>query len=177
MRSFIQEQKLFFVATAASEGTVNLSPKGMDTFRIVGEKTVYWLNLTGSGNETAAHLIEDKRMTLMFCAFKGNPLILRLYGRAKAIHPSDLQWEKYINRFPNIPGARQIIKVSVDLIQTSCGMGVPIFQFKRDRDELYNWAKEKGDEGIKKYWEEKNRYSLDGTPTRIGHSKNIDRSK
>lgn len=113
----------------------------------------------------------------MFCAFKGNPLILRLYGRAKAIHPSDLQWEKYINRFPNIPGARQIIKVSVDLIQTSCGMGVPIFQFKRDRDELYNWAKEKGDEGIKKYWEEKNRYSLDGTPTRIGHSKNIDRSK
>lgn len=167
LADFIQQQKLFFVGTATNDGRVNVSPKGLDTLRVVTEDRIVWLNLTGSGNETAAHLCENGRITLMFCAFEGDPLILRLYGHARAFHPRDTEWNSLITLFPAIPGARQIIDVSVDLVQTSCGFGVPLFEFKSDRDQLKEWAEKKGPEGIRKYWEEKNHTSLEGKPTGI----------
>jgi Pyridoxamine 5'-phosphate oxidase len=165
LAGFIQRQKLFFVGTAADDGRVNVSPKGMDTLRVVTEDRVVWLNLTGSSNETAAHLRENDRITLMFCAFEGDPLILRLYGHARIFHPHDTEWDSLITFFPTIPGARQIIDMSVDLVQTSCGFGVPFFEFKAERDQLEKWAEKKGPEGIQKYWQEKNQVSLDGKPT------------
>ena len=167
LTGFIQRQKLFFVGTAADDGRVNVSPKGMDTLRVVTEDRVVWLNLTGSSNETAAHLRENDRITLMFCAFEGDPLVLRLYGHARIFHPRDAEWDSLITLFPAIPGARQIIDMSIDLVQTSCGFGVPFFEFKAERDQLEKWAEKKGPEGIRQYWEEKNQISLDGKPTGI----------
>ena len=167
LAGFIQRQKLFFVGTAADDGRVNVSPKGMDTLRVVTEDRVVWLNLTGSSNETAPHLRENDRITLMFCAFEGDPLILRLYGHARIFHPRDAEWDSLITLFPAIPGARQIIDMSIDLVQTSCGFGVPFFEFKAERDQLEKWAEKKGPEGIRQYWEEKNQISLDGKPTGI----------
>lgn len=164
---FIQRQKIFFVGTAADGGRINVSPKGMDTLCVVTQDRVVWLNLTGSSNETAAHLRENDRITLMFCAFEGDPLILRLYGHAQVFHPRDAEWDSLIPFFPTIPGARQIVDMSVDLVQTSCGYGVPLFEFKADREQLEEWAERKGPEGIRKYWEEKNQLSLDGRPTGI----------
>ena len=167
LADFIQRQKLFFVGTAADDGRVNVSPKGMDTLGVVTENRIVWLNLTGSSNETAAHLRENGRITLMFCAFEGDPLILRLYGHARIFHPRDAEWNSLLPFFQTIPGARQIIDMSVDLVQTSCGFGVPLFEFKAERDQLEKWAEKKGSEGIQKYWEEKNQVSLDGKPTGI----------
>lgn len=167
LTGFIQRQKIFFVGTATDDGRANVSPKGMDTLRVVTEDRVVWLNLTGSGNETAAHLRENGRITLMFCAFEGEPLILRLYGHARIFHPRDAEWNSLLPFFPAIPGARQIIDMSVDLVQTSCGFGVPFFEFKAERDQLEKWAEKKGPEGIRQYWEEKNQISLDGKPTGI----------
>ncbi len=166
-QDFIQAQKLFFVATAAREGRVNLSPKGMDTLRLVDENRVLWLNLTGSGNETAAHLQEHDRMTVMFCAFEGNPVILRLYGHAHAIHPSDPEWHTLVQYFPSIAGSRQIIDLKVDLVLTSCGMAVPFYAYQGERDELERWAEQKGKKGIEDYWEAHNQISLDGRETDI----------
>ncbi|MFZ2300801.1 MAG: pyridoxamine 5'-phosphate oxidase family protein [Gallionella sp.] len=168
LSDFIRRQKIFFVGTAASDGRVNVSPKGMDTLRVVSANRVVWLNLTGSGNETAAHLLENNRITLMFCSFEGAPLILRLYGQAQVFHPRDAEWECLIPFFMGIPGARQIIDVSIELAQTSCGWGVPLFDFKAERDQLEKWAENKGPEGIRKYWEERNQHSIDGKPTGIG---------
>ena len=167
LAGFIQRQKLFFVGTATDDGRVNVSPKGMDTLRVVTEDRVVWLNLTGSSNETAAHLRENDRITLMFCAFEGDPLILHLYGHARVFHPHDAEWDSLLPLFPAIPGARQIIDISIDLVQTSCGFGVPFFEFKAERDQLEKWAEKKGPEGIQKYWEEKNQISLDGKPTGV----------
>jgi len=131
---FISRQKIFFVGTAAPDGRVNVSPKGMDTLRIEGRNRVCWLNLTGSSNETAAHLLESDRMTIMFCAFEGKPRILRLYGRARTIHPRDEDWNDLISMFPPVAGAWQIIEMAVDLVHSSCGMGVPRFDYAGDRD-------------------------------------------
>jgi hypothetical protein len=167
LTEFIIRQQIFFVATAAVDGRINLSPKGMDSLRIVSPNQVVWLNLTGSGNETAAHLLENDRMTLMFCAFEGDPKILRLYGHARCHYPDSPEWDAHIGRFPSLPGARQIIVMDVDLVATSCGFGVPLFDFRGERDELRDWAKKKGEEGIKAYWQERNRISLDGKPTGI----------
>jgi len=167
LQEFIEKQKVFFVGTAAAEDTINISPKGMDSLRIVDSKQLVWLNLTGSGNETAAHLIESPRMTLMFCAFEGNPLILRVYGTARAIHSQDNEWSKWISRFPALPGARQIFLMDIDRVQTSCGFAVPHLQYTGDRDELRNWSEKKGEAGIKEYWKENNQTSLDGKPTKI----------
>jgi predicted pyridoxine 5'-phosphate oxidase superfamily flavin-nucleotide-binding protein len=167
LQEFITQQHLFFVGTAASDGRINVSPKGMDTFRIINKNKVVWLNLSGSGNETAAHLIENDRITLMFCAFEGKPLILRLYGYAKVYHDRDSQWADLISLFPHFVGARQVIEVEIDLVQTSCGFGVPRFDFVEQRDLLTNWAEKKGSEGLKTYWKEKNQISLDGKPTKI----------
>ena len=164
---FIWNQSIFFVATAPAEGRVNLSPKGMDSLRVMDPNTIAWLNVTGSGNETAAHLLENDRMTIMFCAFEGKPMILRLYGQAKAYHARDAEWDELAQRFEMIPGARQIFVLNIDLVQTSCGMGVPYFEYKGERHQLTDWAEKKGAEGIAEYWEKKNQVSLDGKPTGI----------
>ncbi|HYQ70888.1 MAG TPA: pyridoxamine 5'-phosphate oxidase family protein, partial [Gammaproteobacteria bacterium] len=138
-----------------------------DSLRVIDSNRVVWLNLTGSGNETAAHVREFNRMTLMFCAFEGNPLILRLYGTARAIHRHDPDWADCYTLFNPLPGARQIFDMQVDLVQTSCGMGVPLFTCAGDREQLIDWATRKGEPGLKQYREEKNRTSLDGKPTYI----------
>lgn len=164
---FVKRQKMFFVGTAAADGRVNISPKGMDTLRIVSPNRAVWLNLTGSGNETAAHLREQSRITLMFCAFEGDPMILRLYGHARALHPRDQEWDTLLPFFPKLKGSRQLIDVAIDLVQTSCGMGVPFLDFKSERDQLEKWADKKGPQGLRDYWKEKNQISLDGKPTNI----------
>jgi len=166
-RKFIEKQKIFFVATAAKTGNVNLSPKGMDSLRVINENQVVWLNLTGSGNETAAHLIQNNRMTIMFCAFEGKPLILRLYGTAKIFHPRDNEFQQYINLFEENVGARQIVEMKVNMTQTSCGYAVPFMDFKEERTILNNWAKKQGKLKIETYWKEKNTTSIDGFETKI----------
>ncbi len=165
-QAFIQAQKLFFVATAAADGRINLSPKGSDSLRILNANRVLWLNLTGSGNETAAHLLESERMTLMFCAFEGDPLILRLYGQARAIHPDEPDWGELAKHFPDWLGARQIIDLHVELVQSSCGFGVPLFDYQGERGMMEAWAEKKGESGIQEYWRTRNHVSLDGLPTR-----------
>ena len=167
LKSFIEDQKIFFVGIAAETGRVNVSPKGMDSFRVINENKIVWLNLTGSGNETAAHLLRNDRMTIMFCAFEGKPMILRLYGQAKIYHPRDLEFQQYSTLFSEEAGARQIIEMDVDLVQTSCGYAVPLMDFKEERDVLRKWAVNKGQEKIEQYWEEKNSISIDGFETGI----------
>ncbi len=164
---FIAQQKLFFVGTATSDSRVNVSPKGMDSFRVIDSKRVVWVNVTGSGNETAAHIQSNPRMTVMFCAFEGAPLILRLYGTAKVTHKTSPEWHVLQALLPSLPGARQIFDLEVDLVQSSCGMAVPYFSYEGDRELLRDWAVKKGDEGIKEYWAQKNQFSLDGLPTHI----------
>jgi hypothetical protein len=165
-KTFIENQKMFFVATAGS-GKVNVSPKGMDTLRILNSNRVVWLNLTGSGNETAAHLLEHNRITLMFCAFEGKPNIVRLYGKANVYYHKDPQWTELIDLFPQLPGSRQIIDVKVELVQSSCGMAVPFMAYQGERVELKHWAEKQGEERLKEYRERKNTVSLDGKPTGI----------
>ena len=165
--AFIRQQQMFFVGTAGAEGFVNVSPKGMDSFRILDSHTVAWLNLTGSGNESAAHVLENGRMTLMFCSFDKQPLILRLYGRARAVHPRDSEWAELAAQFPDIPGARQVFVQHVSLVQTSCGYAVPRYDFSGQRETLRKWAENKGEGGIRDYWEENNTRSLDGKDTGI----------
>lgn len=164
-KEFIAKQKLFFVGTSGIDSKINVSPKGMDTLRVLDENRVIWLNLTGSGNETAAHLLENDRITLMFCAFEGTPLILRVYGRAKLYHKTDAQWGELIKQFPALPGARQIVDIEVEMVQHSCGFGVPLYKHQGDRTTLQDWAKKKGAEGIQEYQIEKNSKSLDGKST------------
>ena len=164
--AFIENQHIFFVATAA-DGLINLSPKGMDSLRVLAPDRIIWLNVTGSGNETAAHVQENPRMTLMFAAFEGNPMILRVFGRARAIHRKNPAWHELIPHFPPLPGARQIFDLRVDLVQTSCGMGVPLFEYVGERSLLESWARKLGDDGVRDYWRKHNQTSLDGKPTHI----------
>jgi hypothetical protein len=164
---FIAQQQMFFVATAAADGRVNLSPKGLDSLRILSANQVTWLSVTGSGNETAAHLLENPRMTIMFCAFQGKPLILRLYGTARAVYERDADWQEYARRFDLIAGVRQIFVMEVDLVQTSCGMAVPLFEYQGQRNQLVDWAETKGKTGIEQYWRDKNQLSIDQKPTGI----------
>lgn len=164
---FIENQKMFFVSTAPRKGRINLSPKGMDSFRVGGANRVIWLNLTGSANETAAHLIEDARMTVMFCSFEQDPMILRLYGQARAVHPRDEEWQQLLSLFPKQAGVRQVIVMDVDLVHTSCGYGVPLYEYRGERPLLNDWLEKKGEDGIRDYWESKNSISLDGKPTGI----------
>ena len=164
---FITAQKVFFVGTATADSRVNVSPKGMDALRVLSGNRVLWLNLTGSGNETSAHVQYDKRMTIMFCAFEGAPLILRLYGSARVIHQNDADWPALYSHFEPLPGARQIFDLSVDMVQTSCGMGVPYYTYTGDRPMLEEWATKKGEEGLQQYWENKNQSSIDNIPTHI----------
>ena len=164
---FIQQQHLYFVGTAGAEGYVNVSPKGMDSFRILDDSTVAWLNLTGSGNETAAHVLENGRMTVMFCSFDKQPLIMRLYGQATAVHPRDERWDELAALFPPYTGARQIFSLNIELVQTSCGYAVPYFRLEGERPTLTKWADNHGESGISDYWTEKNVKSLNGTDTGI----------
>lgn len=168
---FIQQQHLFFIGTAADEGRVNISPKGMDTFRVITPTKVVWLNLTGSGNETAAHLIKNNRMTIMFCSFEKKPMILRLYGSAKIFHNQDTIYNDYIDLFPEIAGSRQIITMDIDLVQTSCGYAVPFMDFNQERTQLKSWAEKQGEDRLKEYRKEKNTTSIDNYITEIDRSK------
>ncbi|MGL4743607.1 MAG: pyridoxamine 5'-phosphate oxidase family protein [Phycicoccus sp.] len=165
LESFIGRQQMFFVATAARDGRVNLSPKGLDSLRVLTPNRVVWVNGTGSGNETAAHLLDSPRMTLMFCAFDGPPRILRLYGTARAIHRPDPEWDDLERLFPATPGARNILDVTVDLVQTSCGFGVPLYDFQEQRPLMGSWAASRGADGVAAYQQEKNRRSIDGFST------------
>jgi Pyridoxamine 5'-phosphate oxidase len=167
LQDFIRQQQLFFTATAPQDGRINLSPKGIDTFRILDANTVAYLDLTGSGNETSAHLLENSRMTLMFCSFTEKPWILRLYGQGSVIRPRDRAWAEMIGQFPTLAGTRQIFQMQVEAAQTSCGMGVPMYEFQTHRDSLIQWAEKKGEAGLQQYWQEKNQTSIDGLPTRI----------
>ena len=167
IKQFIEQQKIFFVGTATADGKVNVSPKGMDSLRVLDKNRIAWLNVTGSGNETSAHVQENPRMTVMFAAFEGNPMILRLYGQAKVIHKNDSQWDELYSLFNPIPGARQIFDLEVDLVQTSCGMAVPFFDYVEEREQLKNWSVKRGEDGLIQYWQEKNQVSLDGKPTNI----------
>ncbi|WP_238367057.1 pyridoxamine 5'-phosphate oxidase family protein [Mesobacterium pallidum] len=164
---FIAEQHMFFVATAAATGHVNVSPKGRDSLRVLGPNRLIWLNLTGSGNETAGHLAQVNRMTVMWCSTTTRPLILRAFGTARTLHHDAPDWDDMVAQFGNPPGARQVYDMDVTLVQTSCGYAVPFMEFRSERDTLETWANDKGPEGIRAYWEEKNTQTLDGAPTGI----------
>jgi hypothetical protein len=167
LKDFIQQQQMFFTATAIATGRVNLSPKGIDTFRILDDRTVAYLDLTGSGNETSAHLLVDPRMTIMFCGFEQKPWIVRLYGQGIVVRSGDPDWERLVPHFDLLPGTRQIIQLNIESAQSSCGMGVPQYEFQGHRTELLQWAEKKGEAGIHQYWKDKNQISIDGLPTRI----------
>ena len=167
-RDFILRQHIFFVASAAASGHVNLSPKGLDSLRLIGNKRAVYLDLTGSGNETAAHLLADGRLTLMFCAFEGAPLILRLYGRGRCLRRGSAEYAEILAAaFAGFepPGARQMILLDVARVQTSCGYAVPFLSFAGDRPGLTQWAETKGEAGLEAYRRANNLVSIDGFPT------------
>jgi len=168
-RTFIETQPMFFVATAARDGRVNVSPKGMDTLRVLDDQRIVWLSLSGSGNETAAHLLDTPRMTLMFCSFSDKALILRVYGTAQAIHPRDAEWEEMLALFPTLAGSRQVYDLSIDTVQTSCGTGVATMAMgaQRGLEELEPFFSEMGEDGVRAYWQRKNTESIDGFATQI----------
>ncbi|MEL7114493.1 MAG: pyridoxamine 5'-phosphate oxidase family protein [Pseudomonadota bacterium] len=167
LADFIAAQHMFFVATAAPDGRVNLSPKGGDALRVVGPNRILWRNITGSGNETAGHLLESTRITLMWCSYTTKPMILRCYGTAQVLHPRDDDWAALNGHFPDHVGARQVFDMTVDLVQTSCGYAVPLMTFEQDRDVLDRWSVDKGSDGIAAYWSERNTTTIDGAPTGI----------
>jgi len=168
-QQFILNQKIFFVGSAplSGYGHINLSPKGTDSFRILNENKVAYMDIVGSGNETSAHILENGRITFMFCAFDGAPNILRLYGKGRTLLPGHAEWNELSSLFPIRLGTRQIILAEIDKVQTSCGFGVPYFDYKGERDQMEKWAEKKGEEGLKLYMEEKNQVSLDGLPTAL----------
>ncbi|QYR21342.1 pyridoxamine 5'-phosphate oxidase family protein [Paenibacillus sp. sptzw28] len=168
--AFIRKQHIFFVGSAPlkADGHVNLSPKGHDALRIFSPTEVAYLDLTGSGNETSAHLLENGRITFMFIALEGQPMILRLYGTGRVVLPGTDEWETLAPHFEMMPGARQIITAALHAVQTSCGYSVPYFSYEGDRETLRKWADTKGEEGLTAYRHEKNSISIDGLVTPIG---------
>ncbi len=166
LTAWIGEQRMFFVSTAplSGGGLINCSPKGLDSFRVLDELTVCYLDLTGSGVETIAHLRENGRITIMFCAFEGGPKILRLYGSGEAVLPDSPAFDELYALFEPISGVRSIIKVKLSRIQDSCGYAVPLYQYQGDRDTLIKWADSKGEDGVTDYQNQKNKRSLDGLP-------------
>ncbi len=168
LRAFITAQHMFFVASAplSADGHVNLSPKGLDCLRILSPQQVGYLDVTGSGNETSAHLLENGRITLMFCAFEGSPNIVRLYGTGRVILPSSLEWEATASHFTLFTGTRQIIVVDVERVQTSCGFAVPLYEYVEQRETLIKWAEVKEEQGaLEAYQQQKNLISIDALPT------------
>ena len=166
-RKFIEEQHMFFTGSAGPEGRVNISPKGMDSLRVMGPNRILWMNLTGSGNETAGHLLENPRMTLMWCSFTTRPQILRTFGTARAVHVNNSDWDELAQHFPAHRSARQIFDLDIDLVQTSCGYAVPFMEFQSDRDTMQKWVNDKSDAQIRDYWLTKNTQTIDGKPTGV----------
>ncbi|MBV9772570.1 MAG: pyridoxamine 5'-phosphate oxidase family protein [Gemmatimonadetes bacterium] len=181
LRAFIEAQPLFFVATAplSAGGHVNLSPKGYDTLRVLDANRVAYLDLTGSGNETSAHLLENGRVTFMFCAFDGAPKIVRLYGRGRTVLPGDEGWDELRALFPDFPGIRQVIIADVTWVQTSCGYAVPRMELVEERPTLIRWAEAHGEEALAQARQEKNAASIDGLPAPLAspgpHGRSLDR--
>ena len=167
---FIEKQHMFFVSTAplSAKGRINLSPKGLDCFRALSENQVAYMDLISSGNETSAHTLENGRITIMFCSFEGPPNILRLYGKGFTVLPGTEDWKIYAPHFKIYPSTKQIIVANIDLVQTSCGFGVPLYSYFGERDIHFEWAAKKGEEGLREYVLEKNLKSLDGLPTDLG---------
>lgn len=165
---FIREQHMFFVGTAGREGHVNISPKGYDVFRILSPNQVAYLDLTGSGNETSAHLLETNRITYIFISFEEKPLILRLFGDGKVVLSGSDEWDELVDLFPVLPGTRQIIVSNIDIVKTSCGFSVPFFSFEGERNMLNEWAENQGEDGLENYRRNKNEKSMDGFPTPLG---------
>jgi hypothetical protein len=168
-REFIEKQHIFFVATAplSADGRINLSPKGFDCFKVLSDHQVAYMDLISSGNETSAHTLENGRITIMFCSFDTTPNILRLYGKGFTVLKGTSDWEKYSSNFLIYPSTRQIIVMNVDMVQTSCGFGVPLYNYWGERDIHFEWAEKKGPEGLNEYIEKNNLESLDGLPTSI----------
>ena len=164
---FIKQQHIFFVGTAGAEGTANVSPKGMDTLRIVNERKKFLVFYEGIEIVQCFIVIANGRMTLMFCSFAKQPLILRLYGKANVIHSRDSEWKELSSLFDEYVGARQFFQLNIELVQTSCGFGVPFFEYRGERESMIKWAKSRGRDGIEEWWKEKNQISLDGKPTNI----------
>lgn len=169
VRAFIAKQPLFFVATAplSAEGHVNLSPKGMDCFRMLGENRVGYIDLTGSGNETSAHIAENERITFMFCAFEGSPNIVRLYGKGRTVLPEDAEWQGLVSVFPPHVGVRQIIVADIHRVSSSCGYAVPFLAYQGERETLKKFWEVKGEDAKPAYHQQKNLLSIDGLPTPI----------
>ncbi|GHB64982.1 pyridoxamine 5'-phosphate oxidase family protein [Persicitalea jodogahamensis] len=169
-KEFIENQHIFFVATAplSGDGRVNLSPKGLDSFRVLDDKRVAYMDLISSGNETSAHTLENGRITFMFCSFTAKPNILRLYGKGFTVLPGSDDWDLYAKGLTIYPSTRQIIVAEIDLVQTSCGFGVPMYDYAGERDFHFEWAEKKGAEGLIEYMKEKNLKSLDALPTDLG---------
>ncbi|MEM1075192.1 MAG: pyridoxamine 5'-phosphate oxidase family protein [Pseudomonadota bacterium] len=167
LTQFIHAQHIFFCASAAPQGRVNVSPKGMDSLRVLGPNRIVWRNLTGSGNETAGHLAQSNRMTLMWCSFGAKPMILRTFGSARTLHPRDSAFEDLNALFPFSHGARQIYDLSIDLVQTSCGYAVPFMDYVGERDVLKDWAENKGSNGVRDFWIDRNQKTIDGAQTHI----------
>ncbi|GIN62252.1 pyridoxamine 5'-phosphate oxidase [Robertmurraya siralis] len=169
---FINKQQLFFVGSAplTGEGHVNISPKGHDVLRILTPNEVAYLDLTGSGNETSAHLKENGRITFMFLSFENAPLILRLYGRGKVVLPETDEWDELAPNFSILPGARQIIYAKIDTVKTSCGFGVPYYTYEGERNTLHQWTDKKGEIELREYRKKKNSISMDGIVTPIGET-------
>ena len=164
LRAFINAQSLFFVSTAplAHDGHVNLSPKGLDSLRVLDERTVAYLDLVGSGIETVAHLRENGRIVLLWCAFEGPPKIVRLHGQGEVIEPADERFDELLAMFPAYPGVRSVIRVQCDRISTSCGLAVPRFEYRGQRTQLVDWADQQGPDKIVAYQRAKNCHSIDG---------------
>lgn len=161
---FIRKQHLFFVASAplANDGHVNVSPKGLDCLRILNDNQVAYLDLTGSGNETAAHITENGRITFMFCAFEGSPNIVRLYGTGRVVLPDTPEWEALAPNFTLHISARQIIVADIHRTSSSCGYAVPFFDYRQERETLTQYWDAKGEDALPAYHLEKNRLSIDG---------------
>ena len=168
-KEFIEQQHIFFSATAplSADGHINLSPKGLDCFRVLSENKVGYMDLISSGNETSAHTLENGRITFMFCSFEGAPNILRLYGKGFSVLPGSEYWKQYAPDFTIYPSTRQLIIADIDLVQTSCGFGVPLYAYTGERNIHFEWAEKKGADGLLEYVQKKNLKSLDGLPTNI----------
>ena len=165
---FIQEQKMFFVSTAPKDGRINISPKGLDgTLKILDNNTIIWLNYFGSGNETAAHLLENPRITLMFCAYENETLILRIYAKAIVLHERDYKFQEYIKLFDYKNASRQIFELDIQSVNSSCGMGVPLYKYISQRDDLVNYYDSHTKEEYIKYMKKKNQISFDGKETKL----------
>jgi len=167
--NFIGKQKMFFVATAplGPEGHVNLSPKGLDSFQVLSSGKVAYMDIVGSGNETSAHILENGRITFMFCSFEGAPNILRLYGKGYTVLPGHSEWNELSSHFTLPLSTRQIIVANIYQVSTSCGFGVPLYEYTGERDHIQKWAENKGPEGLEAYKQQKNLNSLDGLPTAL----------